>query len=281
MKKLIVVLSLMLVATTAMAQIEAPQPSPSAKAMQTVGLTEVTLEYSRPAKRGRAIFGELVPFDKLWRTGANSNSMITFSDDVKFAGTDVKAGTYAVYTKPGKKEWTVMLYNDTSNWGNPKTWDENKVVATATVEIKKINYEVESWTMAINEVTMEGAHLQMMWEKTLVAVPFTVPTAAKTEASIDKVMAGPSANDYYSAATFYLDANKNLQQAHEWISEAVEARPEAYWMHRKKSLIEAKMGNKSAAIASAKISLTLAEEAKNMDYVKLNVDSLKEWGAKM
>jgi hypothetical protein len=281
MKKLIVVLSLMLVATTAMAQIEAPQPSPSAKAMQTVGLTEVTLEYSRPAKRGRAIFGELVPFDKLWRTGANSNSMITFSDDVKFAGTDVKAGTYAVYTKPGKKEWTVMLYNDTSNWGNPKTWDENKVVATATVETKKINYEVESWTMAINEVTMEGAHLQMMWEKTLVAVPFSVPTAAKTEASIDKVMAGPSANDYYSAATFYLDANKNLQQAHEWISEAVEARPEAYWMHRKKSLIEAKMGNKSAAIASAKISLTLAEEAKNMDYVKLNVDSLKEWGAKM
>jgi hypothetical protein len=281
MKKLIVVLSLMLVASTAMAQIDAPQPSPSAKAMQTVGLTEVTLEYSRPAKRGRDIFGELVPFDKLWRTGANANSMITFSDDVKFAGTDVKAGTYAVYTKPGKKEWTVMLYNDTSNWGNPRAWDEDKVVATATVETKKLKNEVESWTMAINEVTMEGAHLQMMWDETLVAVPFTVPTAAKTQASIDKVMAGPSADDYYAAATFYLDANKNLQQAHEWISEAVEARPEAYWMHRKKALIEAKMGNKSAAIASAKTSLTLAEEAKNMDYVKLNTDSLKEWGVKM
>ncbi|QJP35000.1 DUF2911 domain-containing protein [Nonlabens sp. Ci31] len=281
MKKLIVVLSLMLVATTVKAQIDAPQPSPSAKAMQTVGLTEVTLEYSRPAKRGRDIFGELVPFDKLWRTGANSNSMITFSDDVKFAGTDVEAGTYAVYTKPGKKEWTVMLYNDTSNWGNPRTWDEDKVVATATVETKKLKNEVESWTMAINEVSMEGAHLQMMWDETLVAVPFSVPTAAKTQASIDKVMAGPSADDYYSAATFYLDANKNLQQAHEWISEAVEARPEAYWMHRKKSLIEAKMGNKSAAIASAKTSLTLAEEAKNMDYVKLNTDSLKEWGVKM
>jgi hypothetical protein len=281
MKKLIVVLSLMLVATTVKAQIDAPQPSPSAKAMQTVGLTEVTLEYSRPAKRGRDIFGELVPFDKLWRTGANSNSMITFSDDVKFAGTDVEAGTYAVYTKPGKKEWTVMLYNDTSNWGNPRTWDEDKVVATATVETKKLKNEVESWTMAINEVSMEGAHLQMMWDETLVAVPFSVPTAAKTQASIDKVMAGPSADDYYSAATFYLDANKNLQQAHEWISEAVEARPEAYWMHRKKSLIEAKMGNKSAAIASAKTSLTLAEDAKNMDYVKLNTDSLKEWGVKM
>lgn len=281
MKKLIVVLSLMLVATTLKAQIVAPQPSPNAKVVQIVGLTEVTLEYSRPAKRGRDIFGELVPFDKLWRTGANGNSIITFSDDVKFAGTDVKAGSYAVYTKPGKKEWTVMLYNDTSNWGNPRVWDETKVVATATVETKKLKNEVESWTMAINELTMEGAHLQMMWDETLVAVPFSVPTAAKTQASVDMVMAGPSADDYYAAATFYLDANKNLQQAHEWISEAVEARPEAYWMHRKKALIEAKMGNKSAAIASAKTSLTLAEEAKNMDYVKLNTDSLKEWGVKM
>ncbi|WP_213521672.1 DUF2911 domain-containing protein [Nonlabens sp.] len=281
MKKIIVVLSLLLVAGTAVAQIDAPQPSPIAKATQTVGLTEVTLEYSRPAKRGRAIFGELVPFDKLWRTGANSNSMITFSDDVKFAGTEVKAGTYAVYTKPGKKEWIVMLYDDTSNWGNPRAWDEEKVVATTSVATKKLKNQVESWTMAINELTMEGAHLQMMWDETLVAVPFTVPTAAKTQTSIDKVMSGPSANDYYAAATFYLDANKNLQQAHEWISEAVKARPEAYWMHRKKALIEAKMGNKSAAIASAKISLTLAEEAKNMDYVKLNTDSLKEWGAKM
>jgi hypothetical protein len=281
MKKLLFIFSLLLVATTVNAQIDAPQPSPKAKAMQTVGLTEVTLEYSRPAKREREIFGNLVPFNKLWRTGANQNSMITFSDDVKFAGTDVKAGTYAVYTKPGKKEWTVMLYTDTNNWGNPGTWDDDKVAATATVETSKLKNPVESWTMAINELTMEGAHLQMMWDETMVAVPFTVPTAAKTQASIDKVMAGPAANDYYSAATFYLDANKDLQQAHEWISKAVEARPEAYWMHRKKSLIEAKMGNKSAAIASAKTSLSLAQKANNMDYVKLNTDSLKEWGVKM
>lgn len=180
----------MLIANIAFAQIQAPQPSPKAKAMQTVGLTDVTLEYSRPAMRGRDIFGDLVPFDKLWRTGANQNSMITFSDDVKFAGTNVEAGTYAVYTKPGKKEWTVMLYYDTGNWGNPEKWDDSKVVATATVKTTKLKNPVESWTMAINEVAMDGAHLQMMWDETLVAVPFTVPTASKTQASIDKVMAG-------------------------------------------------------------------------------------------
>lgn len=281
MKKLLFVLSIMLVATTVNAQIEAPQPSPSAKTVQTVGLTEVTLDYSRPAKRGRDIFGDLVPFETLWRTGANANSKITFSDDVNFAGTDVKAGTYAVFTKPGKKEWTVMLYSDTSNWGTPGKWDDSKVVATTTVEVSKLKNAQESWTMAINELTMDGAHLQMMWDETMVAVPFTVPTAAKTQASIDKVMAGPAANDYYSAATFYLDANKDLPQAHQWITKAVEANPDAFWMHRRKSLIEAKMGNKSAAIASAKTSLELAKKAKNADYVKLNEDSLKEWGAKM
>jgi hypothetical protein len=283
MKKLLFILSIMLVATTVTAQIEAPQPSPIAKSMQTVGLTEVSLEYSRPAKRERDIFGNLVPFDKLWRTGANANSMITFSDDVKFAGTDVKAGTYAVYTKPAKKEWMVLLYSDTSNWGTPGTWDESKVVAVATVETSMLKNAIESWTMAINELSMEGAHLQMMWDKTMVAVPFTVPTAAKTLASIEKVMAGqePEANDYYSAATFYLDANMDLQQAHDWISKAVDVRPEAFWMHRKKALIEAKMGNKSAAIATAMTSLALAEKAGNMDYVKLNKDSLMEWGVKL
>ncbi|AGC77754.1 Protein of unknown function (DUF2911) [Nonlabens dokdonensis] len=281
MKKLLFSLCLLFIASTAVAQIEAPQPSPKAKSMQTVGLTEVTLEYSRPAMRDREIFGNLVPFGKLWRTGANQNSMITFSDDVKFAGTNVEAGTYAVYTKPGKKEWTVMLYNDTSNWGNPAKWDDSKVVATATVETNKLKNPVESWTMAINELTMDGAHLQMMWDETMVAVPFTVPTASKTQASIDKVMAGPSANDYYSAATFYLDANKDLEKAHMWISKAVEARPDAFWMHRRKSLIEAKMGNTTAAIATAKQSLELAQKAGNMDYVKLNKDSLKELGVKM
>ncbi len=274
-------LSLILVATGVDAQIKAPQPSPSAKVMQTVGLTDVTLEYSRPAMRGRDIFGGLVPFDKVWRTGANANSTISFSDDVQFNGVNVPAGTYAVYTIPGKKEWEVMLYSATDNWGTPEKWNDAMVVASAKVEPVKLKNKVESWTMGINELEMDGAHLQMMWDDTMVAVPFSVPTAAKTQASIEQVMSGPSANDYYSAATFYLDTKQDLKKAHDWISMAVEMRPEAFWMYRKKSLIEAEMGKKSDAIASAKKSLELAQKAGNADYVKLNMDSLKEWGAKM
>ncbi|PQJ32718.1 dihydrolipoamide dehydrogenase [Nonlabens arenilitoris] len=269
------------VATTLTAQIEAPQPSPSAMVKQTVGLTEVTLEYSRPAMRDRDIFGDLVPFDKMWRTGANANSTVSFSDDVMVAGKELKAGTYAVFTKPSKKEWEVYFYTDHSNWGTPREWDESKVAAMVKVPVSTLKNTQESFTMAINEINMEGAHLQIMWANTMVAVPFSVPTKAKTEASIDKVMAGPSANDYYSAASFYLDADKDLKKAQEWITKATELSPKAFWMFRKKSLIEAKLGNTSAAIASAKQSLALATAAGNADYVKMNKDSLKEWGVKM
>jgi tetratricopeptide (TPR) repeat protein len=231
--------------------------------------------------KGRDIFGSLVPYDKMWRTGANENAKITFSDDVKFGETDVKAGTYAVYTKPGKSQWEIMLYSDTGNWGLPGNWDDSKVVAKAMAKPSMLNRSQESFTMAINEVTMDGAHLQMMWDKTLVAVPFTVPTAAKTLANIDKAMAGPGANDYYAAASFYVDANMDMKKAHDWISKAVDMRPEAFWMHTKKSLIEEKMGDKKAAIASAKKAMTIAKENDNADYVKINTDNLKKWGAKM
>jgi hypothetical protein len=280
MKNIILILSLCVSAFT-IAQIEAPQPSPSAKVMQTVGLTDVTLEYSRPAMKGREIFGSLVPYDKMWRTGANENAKITFSDNVEFGGTDVKAGTYAVFTKPGKSQWEVILYSDTNNWGTPKKWDDSKVVAKATVKPMMLNMAQESFTMAINELKMDSAHLEIMWDKTLVAAPFSVPSSEKTMASIEKVMAGPAANDYYSAASFYLDAGMDMKKAHNWISKAVEMQPEAYWMQTKKSLIEEKMGDKKAAIDSAKTALNAAEKAGNADYVKINTDNLKKWGAKM
>jgi tetratricopeptide (TPR) repeat protein len=281
MKKIILVCAAIFATSIAFAQISAPQPSPLAKSTQTVGLTEVSLEYSRPAMKGRTIFGDLVPYNQLWRTGANANSIITFSDDITFAGTAVKAGSYAIYTKPGESKWEVMLYSDTSNWGTPQEFDDAKVAAKATVDVKTLRNTQESFTIGINELSMNGAHLQISWDKAIVAVPFTVPTAAKTLASIDKVMKGPAANDYYSAATFYLESGKDLKQAREWIGKAVELNPTAYWMLRKQSLIEAELGDKKAAIAAAKKSLELATKANNMDYVKLNKDSLAEWGVKM
>ncbi|WP_194850605.1 DUF2911 domain-containing protein [Nonlabens antarcticus] len=263
------------------AQITPVQPSPSAKLTQTVGLTEVNVEYSRPAARDRAIFGELVPFDQVWRTGANSNTVVTFSDSVSFGEQKLKAGSYALYTKPGKSQWEVIFYNNTENWGTPEDWDEAQVAATVMAPVTKTSNKTENFTIAVNNLMVDGATLDIMWDQTMVSVPFTVPTDQKMLASINRIIAGPTGTDYFSAASFYMETGKDINQAKEWIDIAVEKSPNAYWMWRMKSLIEAKMGDKNMAIESAKKSLALATSAPNPDYVRLNKISLEEWGVKM
>jgi len=268
-----------LFALNASSQIEAPQPSPSAKIEQKVGLTDVTLEYSRPAVRGREIFGALVPFGEVWRTGANANTKITFSDSVEIGGKKLAKGTYAIYTIPNKDSWEVMFYKDASNWGNPQEWDESKVALKATAKVETMPFSMESFGIFVNELSNDGAVLDFVWSNTSASLPFKVPTDVKTLASIDKVMNGPGANDYYSAASFYIESGKDLNKAHEWIKKATAMQEDAFWMWRRRSLIEAELGMKKEAIASAQKSMTLAEKAKNADYVKMNKASLKEWGA--
>ncbi|AZQ44616.1 DUF2911 domain-containing protein [Nonlabens ponticola] len=281
MKKVILLLAVCLTASLAQAQIVAVQPSPSAKVTQTVGLTEVTLDYSRPAMRDRNIFGALVPYDKLWRTGANANTIVSFGDDVTVGGAKLAAGDYALYSIPGKSEWELIFYSNTNNWGTPQDWDENLVAARVKVPVTKIDGKVENFSISINDMKMDNAVMDIMWDDVKVSAPFTVPTDAKMLASINRIMTGPTASDYYSAATFYMDSGKDMKQAYEWINKAVEMSPKAYWMWRKKSLMEAQMGQKDKAIASAKTSLKLAQEAPNPDYVRLNKISLEEWGVKM
>ena len=268
--------------TTPPARIAAPQPSPSSKVEQTVGLTKVTLEYSRPAMRGRKIFGDLVPFDKVWRTGANTNTKISFDTDITIGETTVKAGSYAIYTKPGEKSWEVMLYSATDNWGTPQKWDDTKVVATATVTPEAMPMPIESFTITFDDLTNNSAVLGMLWENTYVGLPFTVPTDAAVMASIAEVMKGnPNDRAFYDAAVYYKSEGKNINQALTWIEKAVEMSKDEpkFWYLRQQSLIHAKAGKTETAIAAAKQSLELAKKAGNADYVKMNTDSLKEWGA--
>ena len=261
------------------AQIVTPQASPSAKVTQVVGLSDVSLDYSRPAMRGRTIFGDLVPFNKLWRTGANKNSIITFSTDVKVGGKDLKAGSYAIFTTPGESVWEINFYSDTENWGTPQNWDASKVAAIVKANPSKVGEKVESFTIAISNITADGAHLEISWDNTKVAIPFEVPTDAAVTASISKVMAGPGSDDYYAAAVYYLNSGKDINKAKEWIDKAITMTEKpAYWQLRQQSLIYAKAGDKKGAIAAAKKSLAGAEAAGNADYVKMNKDSLKEWG---
>lgn len=279
MKKLTLLLCVVVGSISLNGQISTPAPSPSGKIMQTVGLTDVSVEYSRPSMRGRTIFGDLVPYDKLWRTGANKNSTITFSDDVTIAGQEVKAGSYAIFTKPGQTSWEVVFYADTNNWGTPQNWDDSKVAAKTNVEVYNMPSNVETLTMSIDDLHNNGATLGMMWEKTYVGVAFEVPTTEKAVKSIESVMNGPSANDYFAAASYYHEEGKDLAKAKEWIDKAVSMNDKAYWMMRRQSLIYAKMGDTKGAIEAAKKSLAVAEAAGNADYVKMNKDSLKEWGA--
>jgi hypothetical protein len=281
MKKVLLLLMTCVTIYSVQAQIETPQPSPSAKLEQKVGLTDVTIEYSRPGVKGRKVFGGLVPYGEMWRTGANKNTIVTFSTDATVDGQTLKAGSYAIFTKPGKETWDVYFYTDTENWGTPQNWDDSKVAAKTNVKSYSVSFDVETYAMDINNITNGGGHLEMIWEKTYVAVPFTVPTDDAVLKSISNVMGGPGVNDYYSAAVYYLQENKDIEKAKMWIDKAIDmtkSKPR-FWMLRQQSLIHAKAGNTKSAIAAAKQSLELAEKAGNKGYIKMNQDSLKEWGA--
>lgn len=279
MKNLFMIALVFVASFTANAQIETPQPSPEAKIEQKVGLTDLTLEFSRPSMRGRAIFGDLVPYGEMWRTGANKNTVITFSDDVKIGGKEVKAGSYAVFTKPNKSSWDIVFYTDTNNWGTPKAWDESKVAAKVTTDVMNMPMKMETFTMLFDDLTNNSAVLGILWEDVFVGVTIEVPTAAKVKANINKVMNGPGAADYYAAARYNLESNGDIKQAVVWIDKAIDMSKDdpKFWMLRQQSLIHAKAGNKKEAIKAAKASLKLAEEADNAGYVKMNKEFLKEW----
>jgi hypothetical protein len=280
MKHIILFLFAGLISSAATAQIQVPQPSPATTVEQQVGLTNVTLKYARPGMKGRTIFGDLVPYGERWRTGANNNTTISFDTKVTIDGKELPEGTYAIYTIPRENEWDVIFYKDNKNWGLPQQWDDSKVALTAKAKVQEMPMSMESFTILIDDLKNNSAALKFMWENTVATLKFEVPTDEKAMASINRIMNGPTAGDYFAAATYYHDEKKDLNKAYEWIQKAVELGGEdAFWVVRKKALIEADMGKKKEAIATARKSLAAAEKAGNKDYIKMNKDSLKEWGA--
>ena len=263
-------------------KITTPQPSPLGMVSQRVGLTDVAIEYSRPGVKGRTIFGDLVAFGKTWRTGANSNTKVTFSSDVIIDGQTLKAGSYGLYSVPNKDSWEVMFYTESDNSGVPRDWDDSKVAAKTTVNVQAFPINVETFTISINDVTSTTAVLGILWEKTYVAVTFEVPTDEMVSATIDAVMAAtPKAGDYYNAAIYYNQQDIDIKRANEWMEKAMSLTEKpAFWQLRQQSLIYAKMGDSEKAIAVAKKSLELSKESGNEAYIKMNTESLSEWGTK-
>ncbi len=274
----LIILMLWLVTNVMQAQVQAPAASPGAKIEQRVGLTDITVEYSRPSVKKREIFGALVPYNEVWRTGANSATKITFSEDVNFGGADVKKGSYALLSKPGRDSWTIMLYpHNNTDWTSYSESGVTPVSVTAKVYPMAKDMHVESLMMGFDNLTSGGADFFVLWDDVYVPVAIKVGTDKAVEASIAKVMAGPTAGDYYSAANYYLNEGKDLKQALEWINKSIAMGNEKFWVLRSKSLIQAGLGDKKGAIETAGKSLELATKDDNKDYMRMNEASIAEW----
>jgi len=258
------------------AQVQTPALSPSSELTQMVGLTEVSIEYSRPAARGRTIFAAngLVPFGSMWRTGANAATKFTFSKDVEIAGEELEAGSYAVLSKPTAEEWTVMFYNyESSSW---PSYTEMEPVATVTAQTEKNADMVESFTIDISDIDINSANINMKWENTMVSLPLAVNTEAQVQESIESTMAGPTTNDYYAAAQYYQSTGQNLETALEYVQKVNTDNPR-FWTLRLEATILADLKKFDEAIAVAKKSKEMAMEAGNQDFVRMNEKSIETW----
>ena len=282
MKNLLLIFCLCAVASICKAQVKAPRPSPGATISQDLGLTEITLEYYRPKMNGRKIFGNgsdyLVPFNKLWRTGANAGSTLTLSDVVTINGEKINAGKYLIVTKPGKSTWKVMLCDDPKIGGDMSKITDKNTVATWTVSPKELRDEVKTMTFSIDNVSKDNtqADLVLKWEKTAVSLLMKVNYADEVLASIEKYTK-VDPNNYASAAKFYYDTNRDLNQALKWINLYLAERPNAFWNVYLKAQILAKMNKKSESIATAKESIKLAKanESGDFGYIKRNESLIK------
>lgn len=278
MKKILIALVVIITQFTLEAQVKTPQASPKSIVNQVVGLTDVEVVYSRPSAKGRAVFGNLVPFGKLWRTGANENTTVSFSDDVVIDGKTLKKGKYALYTVPSIQSWEVIFYTTTDNWGNPQEFKEANVALRTTVKEEALPKSVDTFTIGFSALTNNSANLEIYWENSYAAVKFEVPTQKIAIESIEKVLAGPSAADYFGSAQYFLQSNGDITKARNYIDKALELSAEKpFYYLRLKSLIQAKQGDKKGATETAKLSLTASEAAGNQDYVKMNKDSISEW----
>lgn len=282
MKKLFFLIALLAAFTTANAQIKTPAPSPVGKISQELGLIKVDVEYSRPSAKGRKVFGDLVPFGEMWRTGANASTKVTVSDDAKVAGIPLPKGTYALYTVPGEKEWTIIFYKNTSFWGTPepKDFKEEDVQAKFTVTSVPIRDLVETFTLNLNNLRNNGGDLEIIWEYTKVVIPIMTDTDTKVLKAIETTMAGPAAGDYNAAARYYYEEKKDMAQALAWVDKALEKGGEKFWILRLKANILAELGRYKDAIMVAQKSTDLAKKEGNEDYPRMNEKSIAEWSKK-
>jgi hypothetical protein len=249
-------------------QLRTPAPSTPQFVRQDFGLSNIELSYSRPNVKGRKIFGELVPFGKVWRTGANQATTLNFGDEVTIGGTKVPAGKYGLLTIPGSNEWTVIITHQL-DVTSPAAYKQDQDVLRLTVPVQQLPFNLETFTILFANVTGTSCDLQLIWDNVMVNFPIRTDIDTKIMAQIDNAM-NKDNHPYYAAAVYYLDNGKDLNKALEWFDKALAQDPTAFFVAYQKARCQAKMGKKQDAIATAKHGIELAQKANNSDYVSLN-----------
>ncbi|HSK13827.1 MAG TPA: DUF2911 domain-containing protein, partial [Phnomibacter sp.] len=248
-------------------QLRTPQPSTTQTMKQDFGLGNIELNYSRPSAKGRKVMGDLVPFDKVWRTGANQATVLTFSDDVTIGGTAIKPGKYGLLTIPGAREWTIIITKDL-NVTSPSAYKQENDVVRVKAPVMNLPAKVETFTIQFANITNTTCDLTILWENTGVALPISTDVDGKVMKQIDDAM-NKDTRPYFAAASYYFDNGKDLNKAQEWVDKAIEANPNAFWMTLLKARIHAKKGDKNGAKAACDKTIELAKAAQNDDYIKM------------
>ena len=279
MKKILIVQILFIFSTT-YSQVKTPALSTKSKISQVVGLTDIEVEYSRPAVKSRKIFGGVVPYNKIWRTGANKNTTISFSKDVSFSGIIVKKGKYSIYTIPNESEWRLMLYDETENSGLPSDWNKNKIILDVVGQSFKLPFSVENFQIGFNNITQNSAVLSFNWEDKLAAFPFKVFTDVQVMESIEETISSGEAStwDYHNAALYFYHNDLDKNKSKIWFDKSLSMRngPFPFWVYSYKAQIYNKYGDKKQALKAAKKSLELAEKTGNHHSVGMASRALEE-----
>jgi hypothetical protein len=248
--------------------IKTPSPSTTQNVKQEFGLSSIELSYSRPNMKGRKIFGELVPYNAVWRTGANSATTLTFGDDVTIGGTKVPAGKYGLLSIPGASEWTLIITRQL-DVTSPAAYKQDQDVVRVKIKPDTMPFSVESFTILFDAVKSNSTNLVLIWDKTSVALPITTDIDSKILAQIDNAM-NKDNKPYFQSAMYYMESGKDLNKANEWFDKAISQQPDAFWIYYQKANCCAKLGKKADAMTASNKSIELAKAAKNDDYVALN-----------
>lgn len=265
---LLFTLSISLYCTASAQSVKTPAPSPPQFVRQDFGLSNIELSYSRPGIKGRTIFGDLVPYGKVWRTGANQATTLTFGDDVTIEGTKIPAGKYGLLTIPGRDEWTIIITRQL-DVTNPAAYKQDQDVVRVRAKVEELPFSIESFTILFSDVTSNTCRLDLCWDKTVVSFKISTDIDSRIMSQIDNAL-NKDNRPYFAAALYYLDNGKDLNKALDWFDKAITQNPTAYYVVYQKARCQAKMGKKQDAIATAKKSIELSKQANNADYVALN-----------